>query len=222
MNNGEAVSKVITSLRALSIDVRIPRRYVLKILRDTSKNLIAQKNLDRTIDLDTNLISEIIGLEFEKVDTITTNIITFKRCKTLMKSKKKLPELIFSRLGSSIREITSVDDNTRIKITSLEKYRRDQLRKYKVNNEVFAYIDSEGFVFIPDHEVLAVNVRLVTMNTEDVDEVNGVTNCKSGWDFNFTTPDKLEKTVFEETLRVIMGTYKQIRPDINPNGLENS
>jgi hypothetical protein len=222
MNNGEAVSKVITSLRALSIDVRIPRRYVLKILRDTSKNLIAQKNLDRTIDLDTNLISEIIGLEFEKVDTITTNIITFKRCKTLMKSKKKLPELIFSRLGSSIREITSVDDNTRIKITSLEKYRRDQLRKYKVNNEVFAYIDSEGFVFIPDHEILAVNVRLVTMNTEDVDEVNGVTNCKSGWDFSFTTPDKLEKTVFEETLRVIMGTYKQIRPDINPNGLENS
>jgi hypothetical protein len=222
MTNSEAVSKVITSLRALSIDARIPRRYILKVLRDTSKNLIAQKNLDRTLDFDTNLISEIIGFELEKIDTVTTSILTFKRCKTLMKSKKKLPELIFSRLGSSIREITSIDDNLRIKITSLEKYRRDQLRKYKVKNEVYAYIDAEGFLFIPDNEVCGVNIRLITMKTEDVNEANGITSCKSGWDFNFTTPDKLEKVVFEETLRVIMGSYKQIRPDLNPDGLENT
>lgn len=224
MTNRQAVSKVINSLRELSVDNRISRRYVLSILRDVSKGLIAQKNLDRTIDLDTNLISEVTCFEFTKIDSINCPIASFRRCDILMKSKHKLPELIFSRLGSSIKEITSVDETFRIKVTSLESYRRDQSRKYKIKNEVFAYIDSEGYVFIPDTEIHMANVKFITMKTEDVAAVSSCKeeSCLSGYDYNFIVPDKLESAVFNEAIRIIIGTYKQIRPDVNPNGIEGN
>lgn len=222
MNNRQAVSKTVNSLRALSVDGRISRRYILSVLRDISKGLIAQKNLDRTIDLDNNLVSELTCFELEKVDAISCPILSFNRCNILMKSKYKLPELIFSRLGSSIKEITSLDEEFRLTITSLENYRRDKKRKYKVKGEVYTYIDSEGYVYIPDMEIRMINLKFITMKTEDVPKLSSCTeeDCRSGYEYEFIVPDKLESVVFNEAVRVIMGTYKQMRPDLNPNGVE--
>lgn len=224
MNYNEATSKVINSLRGLSIDGRIPKRYVLSILRGISKSLISQKLLDRSLDNDSNLYSLIPCFELKKVSVIDCPIISFRLCKTLMRSKKPLPELIFSRLGASIKEITSIDGSSRILLTSLEKYRRDQNRKYKVKNQIYAYIDGEGYLYIPDHEIYTVNVLLITMETEKLNNLSGCkpTDCKSGWLNEFIVPDKLEETVFKEAINILVGTYKQIRPDGNPNGIEGN
>ena len=219
MKNLEIVSRVVNSLRNLTADGHISRRYVLNVLRGISKNLIAQKLMDRTIDSDINLTSLITCFELKKVDSVKCPIIDFRLCKILMKSKKKLPELIYSRLGSSIKEIVSVDNKFRLIVTSLEKYRRDKKRKYKVKTEISAYIDEEGYLYIPDHEIYAVNVRLITMNTESVTTCEDE-SCKSGWEYEFIVPDKLAEAVFKEGLNTLLGSYKQIQPDINPNTIE--
>lgn len=223
MINSDIVSKVVNSLRNLTIDGHISRRYVLHVLRGISTSLIAQKTLDRTLDQDTNLYSLISCFEMKKVNVIDCPIISFRLCKTLMKSKKPLPKLIFSRLGGSIKEITSIDGDYRLTVTSLEKYRRDKKRKYKAKGEVFAYIDGEGYLYIPDEEIYAVNVLLITMETEKLDDLCECKekNCKSGWEYNFVVPDKLEEVVFKETLNTLIGTYKQMNPDKNSNLIEN-
>lgn len=222
--NFEAVSKVINSLRFLNKDQRISKRYVLRLLRDASKNLLSQKLMDRTISEESNLYTRIECFEFEKVNSFSCPVIEFRKCNVLMKSKKPLPELIFSRLGSSIREVTSVDDLTEIYLTTPEQYRRDRKRKYYSSENTYMYIDSDNFAYIVDKPIYAVNITILTMKTDEVAEASACSNedsCASGWSYDFIVSDKLQDTVFKEVLQILASTYKAVRVDENPNLNEN-
>lgn len=225
MTNAEAVSKVLNSFRLLNKDQRIPKRYVLRLLRDASKNLISQKLLDRTISEETNLYSKIECFEFQKVESVNCPIIQFRKCETLMKSKKPLPELIFSRLGSSIKEVTNIDDLTDIYLTTPDKYRRDRARKYYSSDDTYLYIDTDNYAYIVDKPIRAVNITILTLKTDEVKEASACsdeTECKSGWDYEFIVSDKLQDTVFKEVLQILGSTYKAVREDQNQNNIEGA
>ncbi len=222
MKNSEAVSKVINSFKFLNKDERISKRYVLRLLRDASKNLISQKLLDRTISEESNLYSKIDCFEFQEVEIVSCPIIEFRRCNTLMKSKKPLPELVFSRNGSSIKEITSLDDFTEVYLTTPEQYRKDRKRQYYASEDTYLYVDIDNYAYIVDKPIQAVNIVVLTMKTDEVEEASACSkdsSCKSGWDYNFIVPDKLEETVFKEVLQILAGTYAARREDENPNNL---
>jgi hypothetical protein len=223
MKNSEAVSKVINSFKFLNKDERISKRYVLRLLRDASKNLISQKLLDRTISEESNLYTIIPCFEFKEVDIVSCPIIEFRKCEILMKSKKPLPELVFSRHGSSIKEITSLDDLTEIYLTTPDQYRRDRKRQYYSKEDTYLYIDADNYAYIVDKPILAVNMIILTMKTDEVYEVSACSDnnlCKSGWDYEFIVPDKLEETVFKEVLQILSSTYAARREDQNPNSVE--
>lgn len=222
MTNAEAVSKVINSFKYLNKDERIPKRYVLRLLRDSAKNLIAQKLLDRTISEEANLYKKINCFEFKKVDVVSCPIIEFRKCETLMKSKKPLPELVFSRNGSSIKEVTSVDDLTEIYLTTPSQYRKDRKRKYYSKEDTYLYVDVDNYAYIVDKPIYAANITLLTIKTDEVDEASACseeTNCKSGWEYEFIVPDKLQDTVFKEVLQILSSTYAVRRADENPNNI---
>jgi hypothetical protein len=221
MNNSEAVSKVINSFKFLNKDERVPKRYVLRLLRDASKNLISQKLLDRTISEESNLYSKIECFEFKKIDVVSCPIIEFRKCNTLMKSKKPLPELIFSRNGSSIKEITSVDDLTEVYLTTPDQYRRDRKRKYYSDKDTYLYIDTDNYAYIVDKPIAAVNIVILTIKTDEVWEASACAKeeCKSGYDYEFIVPDKLEETVFKEVLQILGSTFVNRREDNNPNNV---
>ena len=218
MTNSEAVSKILNSFKLLNKDEHISRRYVLRLLRDVSKSLIAQKLLDRTLSEEQNLYTRIPCFEFEKVDIIRCPILEFRTCKTLMKGKKPLPELIYSRNGNSIKEVVSLDGGQELTITTPDKYRRDKKRRYKSEDEICIYVDSENYPYIPDHEIRTLDVTLLTMNTEDAEGCN-TDECKNAWDYPFIVPHKLEDVVFKEALQIISNT-RQIPQEPNPNGIE--
>lgn len=218
MKNSEAVSKILNTLKAISKDTRIPRRYVLQVLKDRSKNLIAQKLGERTITDELNLYTEVTCIAFEKVEVIKCPIVTFRMCKTLMRSKKPLPELVFSRLGASIKEITSVDGDFEFKLVTEDQYRRNKKRKYIFDSEVYVYLSTDNYLYIPDHEIRTLDVTLLTMNTEDAEGCN-TDECKNAWDYPFIVPHKLEDVVFKEALQIISNT-RQIPQEPNPNGIE--
>ncbi len=223
MNNNEAVSKIISSFKFLNKDERISRRYVLRLLRDASKNLLSQKLLDRTISEEQNLYSKIECFEFEKVDVFSCPIIEFRKCNTLMRSKKPLPELVFSRNGASIKEVVSVDDLTEVYLTTPDQYRRDRKRKYYSSEDTYLYIDTDNYAYIVDKPVYAVNITLLTIKTDEVNEASSCSNsveCKSGWDYDFIVPDKLQDTVFKEVLQILSNPYSARREDPNPNNVE--
>lgn len=219
----EIVSKVVNTLKLNNRDERIPKRFILKVLKDSAIQLISQKWLDRTILSETNLYTFIPCFEFKKVDSKECPSVEFRFCKTLMKSKKPLPRLIFSRLGASIKSIVSLDGEYSFVFVDESQYRRNKKRQHKIKGEVYIYLGADRHLYIPDEEIYSLDLTILTPDPEDAEDCTACkeANCNSKWDYNFIISDKLADAVFNQTLQVL-GLTRQIRDDQNPNGIEGN
>lgn len=213
----EFISKITNLLKSNNKDEYIPKRFILSVLKDTAMQLISQKWMDRTILQESNLFTTINCFEFERIDSKKCNIVEFRFCKTLMKSKEPLPKLVFSRLGASIKEIYSLDGEYKFVFVDKAQYARNKKRQYKLKNEVYIYLDTDNHLYIPDQEIYSVDLVVITLNPEDVKDCKEK-ECKSNWDFEFIVPDKLKDVIFTQALQ-ILGISKQIREDENPNNV---
>ncbi len=138
----------------------------------------------------------------------------------MLKSKCKLPKLVFSRLGASVKEIVSLDGNYRFVFLDKGQYQRNKKRRYSIEDEVYIYLDADNHLYIPDHEIYTVDLTILTPNPEEADECMACKKdeCKNNWDAEFVCPDKLVDVVFNQVLQ-ILGMSKQIRQDENPNNV---
>ena len=221
MTNREIVDKAYNAYKFNNKDEAISRRFILKVFRDTAKWLISQKLLDRTLYKELNLYSTLSCFAFKKEDVVKCPIIEFRRCKTLMKSKKPLPELIFSRYGASIKNIVSLDGEYEFVLTTAEQYRRNQKRSVK-SKDIYIYLGEDNHLYIPDHEILMLDLTILTIKTDEVEECSECSDLdceKSGWDFEFIIPYKLLDPLYKDVLQTL-GVTRQILEDQNPNGQE--
>jgi hypothetical protein len=190
------------------------------MLEKTATYLISQRYGERSLLAEMNLYSYIPCFEFEKVESKKCDIAEFRLCNTLMKSKKPLPKLVFSRLGSSIRDIVSLDGNFRFTFVDEVQYRRNKKRQHSLKNEVYIYLGADNHLYIPDHEIFSVDLTVLTTKPEDVDECSSCSDeknkCESFWLKNFICPDKMINIVFSDVLQT-MGLSRQIREDENPD-----
>lgn len=225
MTRRDFVSQIINILKSANKDNRIPKRFILRVAQDSAKFLIAQKLLDRTLSSDSSLYSYIPCFEFEKIDVKKCPSIEFRSCRILMKSKKPLPELVFSRLGSSVKDIVSLDGLFTFSFVDEVQYRRNRNRKHKIKNEIYVYLGSDNYLYIPDEEILSVDLTLLTLDSDSEDECSSCSDknitCKNKWDSKFVCPDKLIEEVKNITLQRLSLT-KQINEDQNPNKVEGS
>lgn len=220
MKNSEFVSRVINGIRALNKDEHISKRYVLHIGRNKSRFLISQKLNDKSLFREDNLFETIRCFPMKKDDIVSCNIVAFRRCKSLMKSKHKIPELIYSKYGSSIIGVYSIDGGITFTPTTLTNY---SLLKDRPNSKFiskYMYYIQDGYLYLPDSDIEAVDIVLITLENDVADEVsecNTENQCKSLWDYDFKCPDKLLEVVIQETLQEVLGTFRKIVPDENPN-----
>lgn len=224
MKYKEITSEMVNMLRLTNKDNALPRRYIMSLLKDSAAFLISQKWSERGLLGEISLYTEIPCFEFEKVNTKDCPSIEFRLCNTLMKSKKKLPKLIFSRSGAAIKDVISLDGNYEFKMVDENTYRRDKKRKYKLKNEVSLYLGSDYHLYVPDHEIMSLDLKVLTTERRDAEncsECSENNQCESNWEQEFICPDKLLEAVKEMTLQKL-GFTKQIREDINPNGVENA
>jgi hypothetical protein len=219
LTKAEAVSEVMNTLRLNNKDEHRSRRFILSLLEKNALFLISQKFAERSILAEANLYSYIPCFEFEKIESKKCDVAEFRLCNTLMKSKKPLPKLVFSRLGSSIRDIVSLDGNFKFTFVDEVQYRRNKKRQYSLKNEVYIYLGADNHLYIPDHEIFSVDLTVLTTKPEDADSCSSCKeeNCEPNWSKNFICPDKLVQTVFSQTLQVL-GMNRQIREDENPDG----
>ncbi len=220
MTNLQAVSKIINALKLNNRDEHVSKRFILQLLRDTSSFLMSQKMGERSLVSENNLYTIIPCFEFERVDAVRCPNIEFRRCKTLMKSKKPLPKLIFSRLGASVKEIVSLDGDYRFVFLEKGQYQRNNRRQNSIDDEVYIYIDSDMHLYIPDRDIYTVDITVLTPNPEEVKDCSSCSDdtCKNNWDEQFVCPDKLESSVFSQTLQTL-GVGRGIRSDENPNNV---
>ena len=216
----EMVSKVMNTLKLNNRDEHISRRFVLSLLKSTATQIISQKWLDRTIVNETNLYTQINCFDFERIDVKSCSNLEFRLCNILMKSVKPLPKLVFSRLGSSVKEVYSLDGSYKFVMLDKGQYTINKKRRYKIENEIYIYLDSDNHLYIPDREIYTVDLSVLTLDTENTPSCDKDL-CKSNWEYEFKCPDKLIDVVFNQTLQ-ILGLNKQIREDQNPNGIQGT
>lgn len=224
MTYREITSEIVNILKTNNKDNRLPRRFILNLLKDSASFLISQKFGDRSIISETSLYTYIPCFEFEKIDVKDCPSLEFRYCKTLMKSKKPLPKLIFSRLGSSIRDIVSLDGDFLFTLVDETQYRRNKKRQYKIKNEVYLYLGADNYLYIPDHEIHSVDLTIFTMDLENVDDISSCKEkdkCRNFWDTEFIISSALLEAVKDMTLQRLSLT-KQIREDQNPDSKEGN
>lgn len=216
MTNGELTSRIITILKANSKDGRISRRLVLKTAESKARFFISQKLNDRSLYREENIYTEISCVELIDQDVVKCPIIEFRRCTNLKRSRCKLPELIHSKYGSSLKEVISIDGDFVFKPTTPAQYRLNKERTLK-SKDLFFYV-KDGYLYLPDTEVEVVNLYLITLDLYEAEQCSECSDnkCRSAWDLEFICPDKLEEAVIQETLKEL-SIMKQIQEDANPN-----
>lgn len=222
MTNSEIVSRVRNGLNSISKDDRISRRYILHVAKQKATFLISQKLGDRSLFREDNLYKTVDCFEMEPVDVVRCEILEFRRCKSIMKSKCKLPKLIYSRYGNSLKEVITADGEKEFKPITPSQYRRDNNRLEKP--EYIYYYVKDDYLYLLDTEIELVSLYLISMNLDYLEEGCGCKEnseeCKSLWDYEFNVPDKLEEAIVGETIKEVAMT-KQLPRDENPNSNNN-
>jgi hypothetical protein len=220
MTNSEFVSRVKNGLNSVTKDDRISSRHILHVGKQKSSFYISQKLNDRSLYREDNLYTIIDCFEMESIDVVKCDIIEFRRCKSIMRSKCKIPKLVYSRYGNSLKEVTTIDEEVEFKSTTPSQYRRDKNR-VESSDYIYYYV-KDGYLYLIETEIEVVNLYLLTLDLDKLDDGCACSddNCKSLWDFEFIVPDKLEEVVVGETIKEI-AMRKQMVRDENPNTNNN-
>lgn len=221
MNNGELVSRISNQLRMITKDDYISNRFVLSAAQTIARKLITQKIQRRSIDRDMSLYKEIQCIEFEPVDTFTCKYVEFRSCDKLSKSKLKFTDLVFTRYGSSIKELYTIDRKLSFTESTLYQLRTnsERLGASDLENNKFYLLDD--YIYVPD-EIEALSGLILSLDQYELDESCGCNdNCKSAWDYEFVAPDSMLEDIISYTIQNIVMT-KQIQPDEKPDLNENS
>ena len=224
MTNIEFVSQISGLLKSNNKDNKIPKRLILKVGQDASTFLIAQKLMDRTISSETNLYTTIPCFEFEQINSKNCPSIEFRLCKTLMKSKEPLPKLVFSRLGASIRDIVALDGDFTFTFVDETQYRRNKKRQQQLKNQVFVYLGTDNHLYIPDREILSLDLTVLTPDTieaERVSQCNEKDCKKSNWQYEFICNDRLIEAVKDMVLQKLSITRNLVE-DQSPDNREGN
>lgn len=220
MLNRELVSNIINNLKLLNKDDHISRRYILNTAKAEAITLVAQKFLDKSIFREDNIFQTIECLEMKKIDVVKCGIYEFEKCENLVRSKNKLPKLLYSRYGNSIIEVTSVDGSVIFLPTTLSDFKLLKQRILtKKSQKIKYYYVQDGYLYLPDCEFEYVNVVLVTLDGKEVDALSTCKecdSCKSIWDYEFVCPDKLLTVVINETFKKV-AMVRQVVEDSLPN-----
>ena len=128
MNNREIVSRISSQIRMTAKDDYISDRFVLSVAETIAIKFLTQKIQTRSLDRDTFIYKEISCIEFEPEEVFKCKYVEFKSCKNLSKSVMSLDKLgmIYTRYGSSIKELYSIDrESTSFSESTLHQLRND-------------------------------------------------------------------------------------------------
>lgn len=223
MKNAEFVSRVSSQLKLLTKDDYHSDRLILSTGETIARKFITQKIARRSIDRDASLFKEIKCIEFVPENVFKCSHIEFRSCEALSKSKKSLKDigLIFTRYGSTIKQLHSIDRNsTTFTESTLYQLNIDSQR---AGGEEF----KNKFYIIDDHiyiprKVKQLSALILATDQYELDELcDCEESCESAWEKDFICPDSMLDDVISYTLQH-MAQSKQIPEDENPNLSNNN
>lgn len=220
MKNKQVVSRIKNQFNLVSKDTQKSDRFILFTAKNIAESYISKRLSDKRLFRQDNLYTEITCIEMESINIYECEFIEFRSCDKLVKSKLKLPSLVYSKLGNTIKEVTSIDGKYLFKPNTIAQYRRDSKRKQSKNLPKYFYI-KDGYLYLPDSEVKMVNIYVLSLDLYDSEENSTCKKgCKSAWDYEFIAPSDLLEQILRETASIIQ-TPVQLPVDENQNMNQN-
>ena len=223
MTNGEFVGRIVNDLGALTKDVHLSKRWILDIGRTKAESYVAQHWDDMGLEGDFSLITCVNCIEMIEVDKIECCEAAFELCSVLMRSKYRIPGLVYSLRGAIITMVSNVDMSIFFKRADIQTYRNNSKRKYAKKLEGFYYV-YDGYIYIPDIHIELINACFFTMKRKEAKALSACgpeeETCDSYWDDDFIFPVKLIEYIFSETLKEVAIRYQVAqdeRPDLDSN-----
>lgn len=219
MTVGEFVSDVKNSVRALTKDDRISKRYIHSLSKDYTSYLLSQRNLSDILR-DTSIFTEVTCVEMVRVKSDVCDIAEFRKCDKVMKSHCKLPELYNSTIGPLIISVTNITGEVEYQpLRTPADYSNSKKRKFQTASKYF-YI-SNGYLYLlgSTSERVTVNAlfsdSLQAKRFSACDDSIGV--CDSALDQKIVIPNKYISTVKDQVLQHLLKSFKVIPVDELPN-----
>lgn len=223
MTYNEVISRVQNTLNAVNKDMYIPKRYILAVLKSKAEFLVSQKFNDKSLFREMNIFSWVNCVEMKEMDTYMCGLVELEDCGTVMVTKVKLPELIWSRYGSSILMVTNITNSKKYQLISPLEFmnikNRSNFEKFKGK---YAIIYPDNKIIIPDSTVKKINVLLYTLDESIINMgyCEECDNCNNYYDAEFNLPNKIGETVIQEAIKEI-SLRMQIPKDELPSGNSN-
>lgn len=223
MTYNEVISRVQNTLNAVNKDMYIPKRYILAVLKSKAEFLVSQKFNDKSLFREMNIFSWVNCVEMKEMDTYMCGLVELEDCGTVMVTKVKLPELIWSRYGSSILMVTNITNSKKYQLISPLEFmnikNRSNFEKFKGK---YAIIYPDNRIIIPDSTVKKINVLLYTLDESIINMgyCEECDNCNNYYDAEFNLPNKIGEAVIQEAIKEI-SLRMQIPKDELPSGNSN-
>jgi len=218
MNNRKFVSRVSSQLRMLSKDDYVSDRYILSTGVTIASKFITQKIQNRSINKDTSLYKEVLCIEFEPKNIFECKYAEFKSCNNLSRSKKNIKDIgiLFTRYGSSIKELYSIDRNSTVfSESTLYQLRLDSERAGGSNYLNKFYI-IDNYIYIPK-EVKVLSGLILSIDQYELDIFCDCSeDCESAWEKEFIAPDSQLEDIINYTIQQV-SMSKQIPVDEKGN-----
>jgi len=217
ITNKDFVSRVVNSIKALTKDGRISKRYILNIGKTKAKFFIAQKLGDLSLSRETSLIKTIPCVPLIPINIKDCSIVEFKTCKNLMRTRNKIEDLVTSKMSSGIVSVLSIDEGIEYKEVTSSQYRRNKKRKTTTKHHYFYFKD--GYIYLPDSQNELIDIDMISVNEDSNKNLSTCLekNCNSTWDSDFVLPDRLLDVVIKDTIQEVASIYRTSIKDENPN-----
>lgn len=219
--NAEIISEIKNDIKALNIDQHISGRFILSKAKDIVQDILNKVELSELLK-DDSFFSEIQCFEMTPIKSYKCDIVEFRSCENIMKSKEKLPDLYKAKIGSLILNVYNIDGSVEYRrLRNLADFRRTNTRQY---GKLFKYYYvMDNYLYLLNSTAKVVNV--IGIFEEEIDDnddsLDGGNKCKSTLQKEFKCPDKYLSIVKRGVLNDIANINVRMVVDENPDGDEN-
>lgn len=216
MTNREFISEIRNNLQSISPDVWIPGAYILSKGRGFASLFIKREADDKRLFRFSDLYTPIRCLDMEERDLVDCCDINIPNCKTVMKSKKQLPDVYSSRFGY-LMNVSAVDYDRDYIPTIPQQFKYIQSREFVDNKNRYFWLDN-GYLITPViNNITPVRLTVRGMFIDKaaalkLDEC-GSKNCIRMLDQDFIAPEHLLQEIKDAVTKDLLGSFKQIQPD---------
>lgn len=215
----EVISEVKSLFKTVNSDSRLTNKQIWRLLEKHSFWLI-QRESDRLKLVSTDSLFQ----TYKCLDVIESPLIDsccgiklFDKSLTIYRTKDKLPKLYEDLSGPIIKEITSIDGNTSIKLITSKDFKRKVKSPYfKYNKEILAFY-SDGYLYFPKGYIKKIYVEGLYTNEIDNESCepcescdDNKKKCKKFLDTKWIAPKYLQAQIIDAVIKDFANTYMRI------------